>query len=266
MAALSVVVITKNEARNIEACLQSVRWADELIVVDAQSSDHTVALAERCGARVHVRPWPGYGPQKNFGIEQARHEWVLVVDADERVPGELRDEIRAVLAQGPPGDVDAFEIPRRNFFYGRWLRYGGMYPDPQIRLLRREACRYDDTKLHERLKVSGAVRRLLHPMDHHTMPSVGHHAQKIATYSSLGAAEKLKRVHQITSRQIAGHHVGTVLKTYLLRGAWRDGVHGLIVSMFAGMFTFLKYAKAWETLAVRTTNPAGEGGGRAARH
>lgn len=254
--AITALVIAKNEAHNIAACLESVRWASERIVVDAQSTDRTVELAELAGARVFVRPWPGYGPQKNFGIEQARSEWIVIVDADERVPDALTHEIQAVLAAEVPPDVAAFEVPRRNFFYGRWVQRGGMYPDYQIRLIRRSACRYDDTRLHERLIFKGRVLRLANPMDHHTMPTVGHHARKIVVYSTLGAAEKLKRQSRITAAQIAGHHLGTIAKTYLLRGGWRDGVHGLVVALFAGMFTFLKYAKAWESMAV------GDGGDR----
>jgi hypothetical protein len=124
-----------------------------------------------------------------------------------------------------------------------------MYPDYQIRLIRRAACRYDDTKLHERLLFKGRVLRFVNPMDHHTMPTVGHHARKIVAYSSLGAAEKLKRQSRVTPAQIAGHHLGTIVKTYVMRGGWRDGVYGLVVALFAGMFTFLKYAKAWEVSA-----------------
>lgn len=254
--AVTALVIAKNEAHNILACLESVQWTDEKIVVDAQSTDRTVELAEQAGARVFVRPWPGYGPQKNFGIEQASSEWVLIVDADERVPDALAREIQTVLAAEVPADVAAFEVPRRNFFYGRWIQGGGMYPDYQIRLIRRAACRYDDTKLHERLLFQGRVLRLSNPMDHHTMPTVGHHARKIVAYSTLGAAEKLKRRSRVTAAQIAGHHLGTIAKTYVLRGGWRDGVHGLVVALFAGMFTFLKYAKAWESIA------AGDGGDR----
>lgn len=255
-SAVTALVIAKNEAHNIAACLQSVRWASERIVVDAQSTDRTVELAEQGGARVLVRPWPGYGPQKNFGIEQAMNEWVLIVDADERVPEVLAREVQTVLVAGVPADVAAFEVPRRNFFYGRWIHGGGMYPDYQIRLIRRATCRYDDTKLHERLLCQGRVLRLSNPMDHHTMPTVGHHARKIVAYSTLGAAEKLKRRSRVTATQIAGHHLGTIAKTYIVRGGWRDGVHGLVVALFAGMFTFLKYAKAWESIA------AGDGGDR----
>ena len=253
---VSALVIAKNEAHNIAACLESVQWVGERIVVDAQSTDRTVEQAEQAGARVFVRPWPGYGPQKNFGIEQARSEWVLIVDADERVSGMLAREIQTILAAKIPPDVAAFEIPRRNFFYGRWIQGGGMYPDYQLRLIRRSVCRYDDTKLHERLLFEGRVLRLSNPMDHHTMPTVGHHARKIVAYSTLGAAEKLKRRSRVTATQIAGHHLGTIAKTYFLRGGWRDGVHGLVVALFAGMFTFLEYAKAWESIA------AGDGGDR----
>ncbi len=265
-AGVTALIITKNEARNVTDCLASVGWTDEQIVVDAESTDETAHLAKTLGARVLVRPWAGYGPQKNFGIDQARTEWVLIVDADERVPPELRTEVQATLANGVPPDVAGFELPRRNFFYGRWIRHGGMFPDYQLRLIRRAVCRYDDTRLHERMLFQGRVRRLSQPLDHWTMPSVGHHAKKIAVYSTLGAEEKLRRQGRVTIAQIAGRHLGTIFKTYVMRGAVRDGVHGLIVSVFAGMFTFLKYAKAWESLQAAGPDPMTQGGRRAARH
>src|SRR2546428_5190267 len=118
---LSVVVITKNEERNIGVCLESVRWADEIIVVDAESTDRTIAIAREYTEKVFVRPWPGFGPQKNFGVEQACTDWVLIVDADERVSQELAGEIRRVLAHRSVQDPVAFQVPRRNFYYGRWV-------------------------------------------------------------------------------------------------------------------------------------------------
>ena len=263
---LTVLVITKNEARNIEACLRSVAWVPARFVVDSQSTDETVPLAEREGARVWVRPWAGYGPQKNFGLEQAQTEWVLIVDADERVPIDLAHEIHDRLRDPPAPGVAGFEVPRRNFFYGRWIQRGGMYPDYQLRLIRRKACRYDDTRLHERITYEGRVERLSHPMDHLTMPTVGHHARKIAAYSTLGSEEKLKRQSLITPSHIAWHHLGTIMKTYILRGAIREGIHGLIVSIFAGMFTFLKYAKAWEATVATDAVPTVGRGGHASGH
>lgn len=248
---LAVVIITKDEERNIAACLESVRWADERIVVDAESRDRTVAIAKQHAAQVHVRPWPGFGPQKNFGIEQARAEWILIVDADERITPALREEIQALLKAGPQGDIAGYEIPRRNYFYGRWIQGGGIYPDYQLRLFRRVAGRYDDTQLHENLRLRGRIGRLSQPMDHDSMPTIRAHVRKMMRYTTLGAEEKLKTRSKVTAMEIAGHHFGTIVKTYVLRKGYRDGVHGVIVALFAGMHTFVKYVKAWELLNVR---------------
>jgi len=248
---LCAIVITKNEEQNIQGCLESVRWADEIVVVDAESVDRTVQAARRYTDKVFVRSWPGFGPQKNFAMDQATSEWILVVDADERVTDTLQQEIRRVLQAGPASDVAGFEIPRRNFFYGRWIRGGGIYPDYQLRLFRRSAGRYDDVLLHENLRLSGRIERLVHPMDHHSMPGVREHVRKMIGYSTLGAQEKLKARSRVTVMDLAANHLGTIFKTYVLRGGYRDGVHGIIVALFAGMHTFVKYAKAWEVLRAR---------------
>ena len=250
-AMIAAVVITKDEQNNIADCLESVRWADELIVVDAESQDRTVELAKGYTPRVFVRPWAGYGPQKNFGIDQAGADWILVVDADERVTDGLRREIQNLLATGPPPDIGGYEIPRRNFFYGKWIQGGGLFPDYQLRLFRKTSGRYDDVRLHEHLTLSGRRERLHEPFDHYSMPTVNHHIRKMMRYTTLGADEKLKRVGHISGWVIATHHLGTMLKTLFVRGGYRDGVHGLVVAMFAGLHTFVKYAKAWERLNVR---------------
>jgi (heptosyl)LPS beta-1,4-glucosyltransferase len=248
---IAAVVITKDEEGNIADCLESVRWADELIVVDAESRDRTVEVARRYTSRVFVRPWAGYGPQKNFGIDQAHADWILIVDADERVPDQLRQEIQDLLAAEPPPDVGGYEIPRRNFFYGKWIQGGGLFPDYQLRLFRKQAGRYDDVRLHEHLAVRGRRERLREPFNHYSMPSVNHHVRKMMRYTTLGADEKLKRVRHVSGWVIATHHLGTMLKTLFVRGGYRDGVHGLIVAMFAGLHTFVKYAKAWERVNVK---------------
>ncbi|HXF91874.1 MAG TPA: glycosyltransferase family 2 protein [Nitrospiraceae bacterium] len=243
---IAAVIITKDEERNIAVCLESLRWVDEIIVVDACSVDRTVEIARTYTDRVFVRPWPGYGPQKNFGIDQAGADWILIVDADERVTEALRDEILRTLRQGPPSDVVGYEIPRRNFFYGKWIRGSGYYPDYQLRLFKRSAGRYDDVLLHEHLCLDGRVARLTNPLDHDSMPTIGRHVRKMMRYTTLGAQEKLKSSSRVTGWEVGAHHLGTILKTYLLRRGYRDGIHGLIVALFAGLHTFVKYAKAWE--------------------
>ena len=245
MNTIAPVVITKNEERNIGPCLESLRWVHDLIVVDACSTDRTVEVVREYTPRVFIRPWPGFGPQKNYGIDRATADWILIVDADERVTESLREEIIRSLEAGPD-DLVGFEIPRRNFFYGRWIQGGGLYPDRQLRLFRRQAGRYDDVLLHERLEIRGRINRLTAPLDHYSMPSIKDHVGKMMRYTTLGAQEKLKTKSKITAVDLAGNHVMTIIRTYVFRKGYRDGIHGVIVALFAGLHTFVKYAKAWD--------------------
>lgn len=247
MPTVAAVVITKNEERNIGACLASLRWVQDLIVVDACSTDRTVGVARKYTPRVFIRPWPGFGPQKNYGIAQATADWILIVDADERVPDELHEEIIRSI-ETAPSDLAGYEIPRRNFFYGRWIQGGGLYPDRQLRLFRRTAGRYDDVLLHEHLHVEGRIHHLVFPLDHYSMPMIKDHVRKMMRYTTLGAQEKLKHRSKVTALDIAGRHLVTIVKTYLFRRGYRDGLHGVVVALFAGLHTFVKYAKAWESL------------------
>lgn len=251
MATIAAVVITKNEAHNIGPCLESLRWVHDLIVVDAGSTDRTVEIAREYTSRVFIRSWPGFGPQKNYGIDQATADWILIVDADERVTDGLQEEIIRSI-EGAPDDVAGFEIPRRNVFYGRWIQGGGLYPDLQLRLFRRQAGRYDDVLLHEHLAVRGRIDRLTAPLDHYSMPTIKDHVRKMMRYTTLGAQEKLKTRSKVTALDIAGSHLVTIVKTYIFRKGYRDGIHGVIVALFAGLHTFVKYAKAWESLRGKT--------------
>ncbi len=149
-ATIASITITKNEEKNIRACLDSLRWVDEMVVVDAESTDRTVELAKMHTPHVHVRAWTGYGPQKNFAMEQATADWILIVDADERVSEELRNEILALLQE--PGASAAYRISRRNYYYGGWIRGAGQYPDPQLRLVRRGRGLYNDLPVEERIR------------------------------------------------------------------------------------------------------------------
>ena len=245
---LSGIVITKNEEQNICDCLDSLKWVDEIIVVDAESTDSTVAKAKEFTDRIFIKPWAGFGPQKNFAIEQAQGNWIFILDADERVTDGLKDEIRNLLEHGQEPHVAGYRIPRRNFFYGQWMQHGGMFPDPQVRLFRKAAGRYDDTLLHENLVLKGDVTGLQGLLDHYSVSTITHHVRKMIQYTSLGAREKLKTFREVTFLNLFCHHVWTIIKTLTLRKGWKDGVPGLIAAMFAGLHTFAKYAKAYEIL------------------
>src|SRR3989454_5404680 len=196
-SSITAVVITLNEERNIADCLVSVAWADEIVVVDACSTDRTVELARRFTDKIFVRPWPGYGPQKNFGIEQATADWILIVDADERVTPELQVEIRKIIALPPNDKIPAYRVPRRNYYYGRWVRWGGVYPDYQIRLVRKGYARYNDVQIHENLLVKGSVDTLGGHLDHFTERQIEDHFRKFETYTTLAAQEKLKQIKSV---------------------------------------------------------------------
>jgi len=243
---LSVVIIARNEARRIGACLESVAFADEVIVVDALSEDGTAEVCRHKGARVFERAWTGYGDQKNFAMAQASWSWILILDADERVPPPLREEIGKVLGKGGQAGAVAYRIPRRNYFYGRWLRHGGLFPDYQIRLLRRGAGRYDDAPIHENLLVDGPVSTLRYALDHETGHTLADHFRRVDRYTTLAARGVGRWRSHVGWRDLTFRPAATFFKMYVLKHGFRDGVPGFLVCAFAAMYTFLKYAKLWE--------------------
>lgn len=242
---LSVVVITKNEQENIRGCLETVRWADEIIVVDAESSDETVSHARDYTPHIFVRPWPGFGPQKNFGMEKVAGDWILLIDADERVPPELREEILRMAQESPP-EVTAYRIPRRNYFYGKWVRWGGAYPDYQIRLLRKGAGRYNDVAVHENLLITGSVGTLHQPLDHWTERTIADHFKKFDLYTTLASEERAKTRKTVWWGDFVFNPLATFFKMYMAKQGFREGIHGLILSVLASYYTFAKYTKLWE--------------------
>ena len=248
MPTVACVVITKNEEANIQNCLESAQWANELIVVDAESRDRTVELAHASGAKVSVRPWPGFGLQKNFGMAQASAEWILILDADERVTEELRGEIIACVSKWTPVAPVAYRVPRKNFFYGAWVRGGGVYPDYQVRLFRRGLAQYNDVAVHENLLVDGEIGTLVEHLDHYTERRIEDHFKKFWLYTTLAAQEKAKKVRTVRWIDLAFRPLVVFVKTYVLKQGFRDGVRGLIVCVFASMYTFVKYAKLWSAI------------------
>ena len=256
-SSLACVVITKNEELNIQDCLASTGWAAERIVVDAESTDRTSELARAAGAKVFVRPWPGFGAQKNFGIAQASSEWILIVDADERVSLPLKREVISQIDRWKTGDPVAYEIPRKNFFYGAWVRHAGVYPDYQLRLFRRGSAEYNNVPVHENLIVRGAIAQLSSPLEHYTERHIRDHFRKFGLYTTLAAQEKRKTVQRVSVLDLLVRPPVIFFKTYLIRQGFRDGVRGLIVCSFASMYTFVKYAKLWHI-----TKPAVGGANR----
>lgn len=252
---VACVVITKNEEANIQDCLRSVQWANELIVIDAESRDRTVELARACGAKVSVRPWSGFGLQKNFGMAQASSDWILILDADERVTEELRGEVRPCIERWRPGAPVAYRIPRRNFFYGAWVRGGGVYPDYQVRLFRRGIAQYNDVAVHENLIVDGEIGTLVGHFDHYTERRIQDHFKKFGLYTTLAAQEKAKTVRTVGWTDLVFRPLVVWVKSYVLKQGFRDGVRGLIVCVFASMYTFVKYAKLWDATRQAATHP-----------
>ncbi len=244
MPKLTVTVITRNEAANVEAALASVAWADEIVVVDSESTDGTAAIARRQGTRVEVRPWPGYSAQKNFAASIASHDWILSLDADERVTAALAAEIQALLRSEPPHR--GYRVPRISHYLGRWIRGTDWYPDYQLRLYDRRAGEWNGRRVHESVALKGGPGRLANDLQHYPYRDISHHLATIDRYTTL-AAEQMHADGR--SPSIAGillHPPFAFLRNYVLRGGFRNGSAGLIVSILNSYYVFLKLAKAWE--------------------
>jgi glycosyltransferase involved in cell wall biosynthesis len=242
MSRLSVVIITKNEEARVRDCLESVRWAEEIIVVDACSEDRTIEICREYTEKVHRKAWQGYATQKNWGIAQASGNWVLSLDADERVSAELREEILNLLHDSP--DVDGFYIPRKNYLGRRWMRYAGQYPDYQLRLFCRGRGRFVG-RVHEKVELDGSTGYLRHPIDHYTYCDLRDYLRKIEQYAGLEAQERWERGERASWRD-ALKPIVLFFCLYLGKGGWREGWLGLINSIFLAFYLFLRAAWLWE--------------------
>ncbi|HXF04150.1 MAG TPA: glycosyltransferase family 2 protein [Blastocatellia bacterium] len=241
---ISVTVITFNEEDRIADALESVSWADEIVVVDAGSTDRTREIARRYTDRVLIHPWSGYAAQKQYADSQASHEWIFSLDADERVSPALRRSIEAVKREGP--QHDGYRVARRAWYLGRWIAHGGWYPDYQLRLYRRDRARWVGDFVHESVRVEGRVGRLDGDLWHLTRRSLSEHHEVLGRYTTLAAEQDAQRGVRVGLARLLFQPALTFIRSYLLRQGFRDGVPGLIIAGFAAYYVFLKYAKLWE--------------------
>ncbi len=241
---LSVIIITKNEAHNISACIDSVDFADEIIVVDSASTDTTTAIASAAGARViETSDWPGFGTQKNRALDSATCDWVLSLDADERVTPELAAEIRSIICQ--PDAADGYRISRRSWYCGRFMRHGGWSPDYVTRLTKRRAGSFTNDLVHERLVVEGRVGTLKGILLHYSFLDYSQVLKKVDHYSTLSAQQHYVRGKQASVGKAVLHGLWAFIRTYLLKLGFLDGAHGLALAVSNAEGSYYRYVKLW---------------------
>ncbi|TWO70014.1 glycosyltransferase family 2 protein [Caenimonas sedimenti] len=242
---LSAIVITRNEEANIAACLASLAFAGEVIVVDNASTDRTVEIARAAGAQVHHTPdWPGFGPQKNRALALATRPWVLSIDADERVTPTLRDEILAVV-QARTTAADAWDLPRRSSYCGQYMAHSGWYPDRVTRLFRRGTARFSDDLVHERLLPTGSIGHLRHDLLHESIPSLESALQKMDRYSTAGAERMLAEGRRGSPGKAVAHGLWAFLRTFVLQRGFLDGRMGFALAVSNAEGTYYRYLKLW---------------------
>jgi (heptosyl)LPS beta-1,4-glucosyltransferase len=245
VSALTVIVITKNEENNIRCCLETVRWADEIIIVDANSSDRTVEIAKEYTSKVFIRPWDGYGAAKNFGLAQCSNEWVFWLDADERVTPELRREIENSIASAN-AEIAAISMPRKANFLGHWIRHCGWYPGRVTRVFRRSEGKFTAANVHERLEINGNVLALNRDLLHYTDPTLTVYFEKLNKYTSLAAKDLVENNRRFTWLRLVINPCWVFIRMYILQLGFLDGIPGLILCTLSASHVFAKYAKLWE--------------------
>ncbi len=241
---VSVYVLTFNNSRTIDRCLKSLSWADELIVVDSFSTDDTYDICKRHTEKVYQRKWTGHRDQYQYAADLTTHPWIMFVDADEEVPLELAEEIRRTLDEGAEG-IDGFLVYRRTYYLGRWIRYGGWYPDGEIRLCRREKGRWEGG-LHARIAVDGKIGYLKSEYLHYTYRDISDQIQTIDKYSRIAAQDMLEKGESFNLFKLLFHPPFRFVKEYFLKSGFRDGLPGLVIVVSTMFYVFIKYAKLWE--------------------
>jgi glycosyltransferase involved in cell wall biosynthesis len=249
---ISVAIIVKNEADRIARLLNSVGFADEIVVVDSGSSDDTVAVCENRGARVIYHQWAGYIAQKQFAMQQATSEWILSLDADEEISDALAEEIQYSLDTAA-FDVCGFSMPRLSRYLGRWIRHGGWYPDRKVRLVRRGKAAWGGIDPHDKLEVDGKVVPLSGPIFHYVYRSISDQVATINSFSDI-YAEQHGPAGNLFILAGAAHLIGKFLECYLWKIGFLDGIPGFIIAINSAWYVFLKHAKAWELRASSLDN------------
>jgi glycosyltransferase involved in cell wall biosynthesis len=244
--AVSATIITLNEASHLADAIASVAWADEIVVVDSGSTDGTIDIARRLATRVESRDWPGYAAQKNYAAAIARHDWVLSLDADERVSTPLAGWITSW--RGRPPHASGYRLPRASWYLGRWIRATDWYPDPQLRLYDRRVGRWAPSRVHESVALDGSIETLTGALEllHYPYADVSEHARRIDAYTSLAALDMRDRGVTVGGLGLAVHPVAAFLRNYVLRGGFREGRAGLAVSLLNSYYVLLKHVKLLE--------------------
>jgi glycosyltransferase involved in cell wall biosynthesis len=241
---LSVIIITKNEEGNLRDCLNSVTWSDEIVVLDSGSIDRTESICMEFGARFEQSPdWPGFGPQKNRALDFASGDWVLSIDADERVTPKLRAEIERILATHKTNNPGIYALPRRSWFCGREMRHSGWWPDYVTRLFRRGSARFSDDKVHERLVFAGQAEKLSAPLHHISYRTLSQVLDKTNSYSTAGAEMMRMRGKSGGLGAAIGHGLWAFVRTYILRRGFLDGKEGFILAVSNAEGTYYRYLK-----------------------
>ncbi len=255
---LTVAIITHNEEHNLPECLDSVKWAGQVVVVDSFSTDGSVEVCRRRGARVFQEPWKGYAAQKNSALDKAERPWVLSLDADERVSPELVTEIDRVLTSR--NHEAGYSVPRRNHFAGRWIRHGGWSPDRVLRLFLRDRARFEERAVHEKAVVDGPVGRLTHPLLHFTYTNISDFLTRSDHYSTLSAEEYFRAGKKIGPAGMLGHAFFTFVQMYFMKAGFLDGYYGFLLACLYSHYTFCKYAKLRERSLGRSSGGHSEQG------
>jgi glycosyltransferase involved in cell wall biosynthesis len=241
---LSAILITKNEAFHLQACLESIAFADQIVLVDSGSTDNTVEIARAAGAQViQTTDWPGFGAQKNRALAAADGDWILSIDADERVTPELAAEIQAILAM--PQTAAAYEIPRKSWYCGRFIEHAGWAPDYVTRLVRRGSAKFSDDLVHERLLVSGVTGRLKTPLLHYSFRDFSQVLNKIDLYSTLSARQRYARGQHSSIGKAVLHGLAAFIRTYFFKRGFLDGGHGLALAISNAEGSYYRYLKLW---------------------
>ncbi len=241
MSRISCIIITRNEAKNIRRCLESVRWVDEIVVVDSGSTDDTRKIASEFTDRIYQRKWEGFGPAKEFARTCATGDWVLSLDADEVIPEKLREEIRQTVDS--PNPADGYLIPRRSNFLGKWMGHGGWYPDPVLRLFKKNKGEFTLRLVHEGVKIKGSKGRLVNDLFHYTDPDFEHYLTKLNRYTSLDALQLRQAGKRSTFLDIALRPPLVFVKMYLVKAGFLDGGQGFILAAASAFHVFSKYVK-----------------------